>query len=50
VNLNDFFAVVCTDFHEVVVSTRYAPFGWGMYLVQTITFVTIRANHGKKAI
>ena len=26
VNLDDFFTVVCTDFHEVVVYTRYVPF------------------------
>jgi len=25
VNLDDFFAVVCTGFHEVVVCTRYVP-------------------------
>jgi len=25
VNLDDFFVVVCTSFHEVVVSTRYVP-------------------------
>ena len=25
VNLDDFFAVVCTSFHEVVVCTRYVP-------------------------
>ena len=24
-NLDDFFSMVCTDFHEVVVSTRYVP-------------------------
>jgi len=26
VNLDDFFAVVCTGFHEVVICTRYVPF------------------------
>jgi len=25
VNLDDFFAMVCMDFHEVVVCTRYVP-------------------------
>ena len=25
VNLDDFFAMICTGFHEVVVSTRYVP-------------------------
>ena len=25
VNLNNIFAVVCIDFHEIVVSTRYVP-------------------------
>ena len=25
VNLDDFFAVICTSFHEVVVCTRYIP-------------------------
>ena len=24
-NLDDFFVMVCTDFHEVVVCTRYVP-------------------------
>jgi len=26
VNLDDFFVVVCTGFHEVMVCTRYVPF------------------------
>jgi len=26
VNLDNFFAVVCTGFHEVVVCTRYVPY------------------------
>ena len=25
VNLDDFFVVVCTNFHEIMVSTRYVP-------------------------
>ena len=25
-NLYNFFAVVCTDFHEIVVCTRYVPY------------------------
>ena len=25
INLDDFFAVICTSFHEVVVCTRYVP-------------------------
>ena len=28
VNLDDFFAVVSTDFHEIVVCTRYVPNVW----------------------
>ena len=24
-NLDDFFAIICTGFHEVVISTRYIP-------------------------
>ena len=26
VNLDDFFVVICTDFHKIVVFTRYVPF------------------------
>ena len=25
VNLDDFFAIICTSFHEIVISTKYIP-------------------------
>ena len=37
INLHNFFVIVCTGFHEIVVCTRYVPDVLGTYLVQTTT-------------
>ena len=46
VNLDDFFAIICMGFHEVVVCTRYVPI-FGAYSVNH-NFMKTRANHSKK--
>ena len=41
VNLDDFFAIIYTDFHEVVVSTRYVPF---IYRPRLLVYVGLVDN------
>ena len=39
VNLDDFFVVICMDFHEVVVCSRYVPYNF-FYIFFSIFYAT----------